>query len=223
MWTPTSAIAQTNQAVPVVTAIEDSEDAIAPTLQIRSDGGGFYTTSKVLQSIIQPGGDWELDTNLRGSTRGFTVDFSQPVPGSGPGGGAPIAPAAGIYHARFISKCHVYGNDLLAITGGQTVDCPLTTSFSVDGVSYRIQMNPRTGVAVYPQTDFVTVTCTSPGSNTPCSQWRMEPTGTFTAPDGSLKKRNRANLAKIVTSKGKTIETNQGDFYFSFQIQATRQ
>jgi hypothetical protein len=53
---------------------------------------------------------------------------------------------------------HVYGNDLLALTGGQTVDCPLTTSFSVDGDSYRIQMNPRTGVAVYPQTDFVTVT-----------------------------------------------------------------
>jgi hypothetical protein len=51
----------------------------------------------------------------------------------------------------------------------------------------------------------------------------MEPTGAFTAPDGSLKKRNRANLTKIVTSKGKTIETNQGDFYFSFQIQATKQ
>jgi hypothetical protein len=36
----------------------------------------------------------------------------------------------------------------------------------------------------------------------------MEPTGTFTAPDGSLK-RNRANPAKIVTAK-ETIEINQG-------------
>jgi hypothetical protein len=154
MWTPMSAIAQTNQAVPVLTAIEDTEEAIAPTLQIRSDGGGFYSNSKVLQSIIQAGGDWELDTNLSGSIRGLTVDFGQPVPGSGPGGGAPIAPVNGIYHARLISKCHLYGNDLLVLTGGQTVDCPLTTSFAVDGASYRIQMNPRTGAAVYPLADF---------------------------------------------------------------------
>jgi hypothetical protein len=223
MWIPMSAIAQQNQNVPVVAAIEDIEEAIAPILQIRSDGLGFYTNSKVLQSIIQSGGDWELDTNLRGTIRGITLDFGQPVPGSGLGGGSPVAPANGIYHARFIAKCHLYGNDLLALTGGQTVDCPLTTSFAIGDTSYRIQMNPRTGAAVFPLTDFVNVTCTSSGATTPCSQWRIEPTGTFTAPDGSLKKRNRANLTKIVTSKGKTIETNQGDFYFSFQIQATKQ
>src|SRR5262245_41475260 len=113
-----SAMAQ-NRDVPVVTSIEDTEVAVAPALQIRSDGAGVYTNSRTLESISQAGGDWELNTNVRGSTRRITLDFSQPVPGSGPGGGAPTAPENGIYQGRFIAKCHLYGNDLLALPGGQ--------------------------------------------------------------------------------------------------------
>jgi hypothetical protein len=218
-----SAVAQ-NKAVPVIAAIEDTEEAVAPALQIRSDGRGVYVNSpRTLDSVIQSVGDWVLATNLRDSTRTINIEFSQAVSGSGPGNGAPIVPPVGPYNARFIAKCHDYGTNFLTMNGGQTIDCPLTGSFPLGDVSYRIQMNSRTGQAVYPLTDYITVTCTSAGATTPCSQWRIEPSGTFTAPDGTLKKRNRAKLIKITTSKGKTIETDQGDFYFSFQINLTKE
>ena len=222
MCVPISA-AGPNRNVPVVVSIEDTEGDIAPSLQIRSDGAGVYRNSSVLESIIQSGGDWELNTNVRGSTRRINLDFSQPVAGSGPGGSAPIPLPTGNYQARFIAKCHLYGNDLLALAGGQTVDCPLMTSFVLGDATYHIQMNPRTGAAVYPLTDFVSVTCMGTGADTLCNEWKIEPSGTFVAPDGTLKKRNRAHFYKTVTSKGKTIETDLGDFYFSFQMHATKQ
>ena len=217
---PLSAVAQ-NKDVPVVASVEDVEEAIAPTLQIRSDGAGVYTNSRTLQSVIQAGGDWVLDTNVKSSIRSLYLDFSQPVAGSGPGGGAPIPLPNGSYQARLISKCHLYGNDFLELSSGQTVDCPLSTAFDIGNATYRIQMNPRTGVDVHLNTDVVNVTCTGTGAS--CDQWKIEPSGTFVGPDGSLKKRNRAHLTKFVTSKGKTIQTDQGDFYFSFQIQLTKQ
>lgn len=213
------AAAAQNQDVPVITTIEDFEAAIAPTLQIQSDGFGVYRNSRDIGSVIQSGGDWVLDTNTRTSTRVVKLDFSQPVAGSGPNGGAPTPLPTGIYKARFISKCHVYGNNLLGLIGGQTVPCPLTISFDVGSDSYRIQMNPLTGVYVYPDTNYTNATCTSPVAQSPCDQWKFEPTAV--APDGSL--RNRANLTKIVTSKGKTTEFNQGDFYFSFSIHLAKQ
>jgi hypothetical protein len=210
------AVAQ-NQDVPVITRIEDFEEAIAPTLQIRSDGSGVYQNSRDVQSVIQSVGDWVLQTNTKFSTRRVYLDFSQPVAGSGPNGGAPIQLPAGTYRARFITKCHLYGNDLLQLAAGQTAPCPLALAFDSGSDSYRIQMNPVTGVEVFPLTNFVNATCTS--AVTPCNQWKLEPSGS--ASDGSL--RNRGNLAKIVTSKGKTTEINLGDFYFSFSIHLAKQ
>jgi hypothetical protein len=208
-----------NQDVPVITTVEDFEAAIAPTLQIQSDGLGVYRNSRDVGSLIQSGGDWVLDTNTRTSTRGVKLDFTRPVAGSGPNGGAPLPLPTGTYKARFISKCHVYGYNLLGLAGGQTVPCPLTMAFDIGSDSYRIQMNPLTGTLVYPETNFVNATCTSPITQSPCDEWKFEPTAV--APDGSL--RNRANLTKIVTSKGKTTEFNQGDFYFSFLIRLAKQ
>jgi hypothetical protein len=214
-----SALAQSSQDVPVITTIEDFEAAIAPTLQIRSDGFGVYQNSRDVQSVIQSGGDWVLATNTKFSTRGVKLDFSQPVVGSRLGGGDPIPLPNGVYKARLISKCHLYGNNLLELVGGQTVPCPLTITFDLGSDGYRIQMNPVTGVYVYPETNVVNVTCTGTSPDTRCNQWKIEPSGVAT--DGSL--RNRANLTKIVTSKGKTTEFNQGDFYFSFSIRLAKQ
>ena len=99
----------------------------------------------------------------------------------------------------------------------------MTIAFEIGSDGYRIQMNPRTGTYVYPDTDFVSATCTGTSAGVQCNQWKPEPHGTFVAPDGSVKNRNRANLTKIVTAKGKTTEFNQGDFYFSFLIRMTKQ
>ena len=214
-----------NQDVPVITSIEDVEAAIAPALQIKSDGLGGYLNNRDIQSLIQGGaGDWVLATNLKSSTRMVYLDFSQPVAGSGPGpNGAPIPLPNGAYHLRVITKCHLYGSYLLGLSSGQTVDCPMTIGFEIGSDGYRIQMNPRTGVYVYPKTSVVNMTCTGTAPDTQCNQWKLEPSDTFVAPDGSLSKRNRANLTKIVTSKGKSTEFNQGDFYFSFSIRLAKQ
>jgi hypothetical protein len=213
------AAAQT-QDIPVITSIEDFEASVAPTLQIQSDGFGVYRNSRDIGSVIQSGsGDFVLSTRSKFSTRGVKLDFSRPVAGSGPGGGAPIPLPNATYQASLTAKCHLYGNDLLQLVGGQIVPCPLTIGFEIGSDGYRIQMNPMTGVYVYPDTNFVNVECTGTSPDTQCNQWTLGPSGVAT--DGSL--RNRANLTKIVTKKGKTTEFNQGDFYFSFSVRLTKQ
>ena len=204
--------------IPVATAIEDFELAIAPTLQIKSDGLGDYLNSRDIQSVIQSGGDWVLATNTRTSTRAVYLDFSQPVPFTGPNGGPPIPLPNGVYQARFITKCHVYGTDLLDLIDGQVIPCPMTISFDTTGASYRIQMNPGPGTIVYPETNYVNVTCVGPVPVSPCSEWIIEPTGISGSNKGNV-----ARLTKIVTSKGKTTESEQGDFFFSFLIHLTKQ
>src|ERR1043165_6184001 len=81
---------------PVTSRVADV-DASGVALRIQSDGGGPYTNSKTVQSIIQncgaTCGDWVLDTNVsRLSTRTICVDFGDPIVGSAPGGGNPVAP-----------------------------------------------------------------------------------------------------------------------------------
>lgn len=56
-----AASAAQDKNVPVIASVEDSEEAIALSLQIRSDLLGVY----VNESVIQSGGDWVLDTNTR--------------------------------------------------------------------------------------------------------------------------------------------------------------
>ena len=82
---------------PVTTTIEGLGVDTSPTLRVQSDQLGAYTNSSSLQSILQASlGDWELDMlNFNSSPqRKVLVDLRDPVPGSGPSGGAPIAPFA---------------------------------------------------------------------------------------------------------------------------------
>ena len=72
--------------VPVTSIVLDYAADVAPALTIRSDGAGSYLNSKTLTSLIQGIGDWVLDAiNPRNATRRIYLDFSQAVPGSGPG------------------------------------------------------------------------------------------------------------------------------------------
>ena len=90
---------------PVSTYVLDSDTALAPSLQIRSDGLGVYRNSNTLTSIIQGNaGAWVLDSqNPRNATRTLFLDFGQPVAGSGPNGGDPIAVPSALYRVRAIS------------------------------------------------------------------------------------------------------------------------
>jgi hypothetical protein len=86
------------------------------------------SNSNSLQSIIQAIGDWELDMlNFNSSPqRKLLVDLREPVLGSGPNGGDPIAPFDyQLVRGRLISKCTDFGNNMRNISGGATISCPL--------------------------------------------------------------------------------------------------
>jgi hypothetical protein len=207
--------------LPVTSIFSEYAADIAPSLQIQSDQAGAYVNSKSLSSVIQPIGAWEMDASS--STRSVYLGFTQPIPGSGPGGGAPVAVPSDRYHVRAISKCNANGYNMLTLAAGATITCPLHLAFTYNGTSYAVQMNP--GVSpngVFPETNYANVTCIFPtsGSN-PCSQWKLTPSGTYTAADGTLKYRNVGVLLKYSSYHGQTIAEVQGDFYFSFQILAT--
>jgi len=152
------------------------------------------------------------------------LDFGQPVAGSGPNGGSPIAVPSALYKVHAISKCNLYGNNMWTLAPGAAMTCPLHIGFSYGGSTYAVQMNPfpagdADGAS---ETHWATVTClTLPDGAGPCTQWRFTPSNTDTAPDGSVKYRNVARLIKYVTTKNTTTNVNQGDFYFSFDIRVT--
>src|SRR5262249_12200598 len=153
------------------------------------------------------------------STRSVYLGFNQPIAGSGPGGGDPIAVPSGSYHARLISKCNAGGFSMLTLPAGATITCPLHIAFSYNGTDYALQMNPETSPnGTFPETTYANVTCIFPtsGSN-PCSQWKLTPSVSTTMPDGSVRWQNIAKLLKYSTVHGQTVANDQGDFYFSFQ------
>jgi hypothetical protein len=217
----------------VTSLVQDFATGVAPRLQIQSDQLGTYPDHRktCCVSIITTGpgqggsgkgaGDWELNSWEEKTVRTFYLDFSQPIPGSGPGGGDPIAVPSGRYVANILLGCELQGNDMLTQAAGSVVMCPLNIEFPYTGSQYheyRLHMNPGVngqGTFNYPGTNYVKVTCIFPSSGPkPCSQWTLEPSGVYIAPDMTVKERNDTELVEV---EGGT-EVSQGHFYFSFQI-----
>lgn len=206
--------------LPVTSVVADADATVAPALQVRSDGLGAYLNSRTLISVVQAIGAWVLDTkNPRNSTRQVFLEFSQPIAGTGPGGGAPVAVPSALYKVHLISKCNLYGNSMLSLAPGQSVLCPLHVAFDYAGAAYAIQMNPLSSAGEsYPDTHPATVTCVAAGGGGSCTMWRITPTGQFTGPDGTIWSGNTGRLLKYVTSKGSTTAVSQGSFRFSFSF-----
>lgn len=240
----TVAIAQSSGDVPVTSTIRDFVDWTDPSgttqriqMQVQSDGGGVYTTipgtkrnTFRVRSVIDGFGDWVLDTGLdvTSPARKAFLDFSHPIAGSGPGGGAPTPPfATALVQPKLTCACSLYGISMLSIAGGQTVACPMRIGFyyPIGGsTQYRIHMTPDPGVIFqYPETDNASVTCSGVDANSQCNQWRIEPDGLkggCLTPDCSVKQ-NVVKLVKFVIVKGKPTEVNLGDFHMTFAIDAS--
>ena len=208
---------------PVTSIISDYDSGVAPALQIQSDKLGAYTNSKTLRSVITASGIWAIDSfYVRYATRTICLAFSQPIAGTGPNGGSPVAPPSSCYLARISTECDNYNNNPLTLPAGQTMTCPMNVHFAAGGKTYDLHMNPIATVANFSETNPVTMTCIFPASGTaPCSQWLIRPSGTYAAPDGTMQFRNVANLSQEVIVKGTTTYIKQGDFYFSFAIVVT--
>ena len=196
---------------PVTTIIRDHDGDVAAELQIQSDGD-VYTHSKTLTSKITNTGVWALDSlNPKGAFRTVYLGFTRPIPGTGPNGGDPVAPASGNYRAHLFTSCNHFGNSLWAVAPGETIGCPMGVRFDADGNSYVLQMNVNT--------EHVNITCLAPGSGTAsCSEWLIRPSGSEIAADGAIQLRNLARLSVETSSRGQVTLVPQGDFFFSFSI-----
>jgi hypothetical protein len=205
-------------------------------MQVQSDGAGVYTTipgtkrnTFSVRSIIDGFGDGVIDTGLdvTSPTRKVYLDFSHPIAGSGPGGGAPAPPfTTALVRPKLTTACSLYGISMLTIGGGETVSCPMRIGFFYpigSSDQYRIHMTPQSPIFPYPDTDNADVTCTGVNANSQCNQWQIEPNGLkggCLTEDCSVKQ-NVVKLVKVVTVKGKITEVNLGDFYMTFSIGVT--
>lgn len=211
--------------VPVTTTLAAGDATIAPALQIRNDGVASYPNTKDVQSLIQSVGDWVMQSDYStASTRTVFVDFGQPIAGSCPScpNGNPIAPPSQLYPARFIAKCHEYNVNLFTLALGATTPCPIYTRVIFNGQNYRINMNPNPAAqAYYPETNYVNITCTAMDSLGKCNGWKVEPSGYYMMPDGTVVRGSVGKLVKVTTVRGKTVDVDQGDFSFSSSIQIT--
>lgn len=178
--------------------------------RIKSDGLGAYLngTSSVV-SIIQGIGDWELNTKSS-KTRKVFFDFRDPVTTSTQTPNAPFQTA--LTPTRFISKCTQVGIKLQDLMLNQTVLCPLAISLDYGGATYAVRMNPTN----YAETDWVQWTCTSAVSGK-CNGWLLEPS----VVQSNGERKVKGQLLKISTTKGQTVETPRGVFYFSFRMTLT--
>ena len=205
--------------LPVTSTIQGLGIDTAPTYRIQSDLAGSYRNIPGGQSIIQGIGDWELDlVNFNSSPqRTILVDLRDPVPGTNTNNLPPPFQYAYV-RARFISKCSQYGLNLRSMTYvGQQYWCELSIgAISYGGQTYALRMNPSTY-----GTDDVTWTCRNV-ANGKCNQWRMEPSAYYTNPaTGAAELKNRAQLVRVVTAKGRTTYEDRGQYYISFSVDVT--
>jgi len=207
------------QDVPVTVSIDGLGVNTLPTLRVQSDLLGSYVNSTSGQSIIQPIGDWVLDVlNVSSSPqRTILIDLRDPVPGSAPGGGAPINPfgATGyqMVRARFIAQCSATGTGFLDMQVGTPYFCPMALAFKdSSGQQHRLAQNPTN----YSETNWIQVRCLAVDGSSKCNQWKIEPS---VIQGGESK-----NVAKLiqVPSKPNKPEVDLGDFYLSFSINLTR-
>ena len=175
---------------------------------IQSDGGGDYTNSQTVRSVVQTGGDWILDTSPFKATpvRSVLIDFRDSAPG-----GPPNPPfSVTTVHARFIVKCHLYNVNMLDMAVGISDECPLAVSFQYGVNSYRIAMNNVNFV----DTDPVTITCKGVGTNQ-CNEWTIAPYSRAVILGKSIGK-----LIKVAT-KPRETDQDMGNFYFSFSLKVS--
>lgn len=196
--------AQRSADKPVTSTIKDSDANLTP-YRIQSDLNGAYSNGVAsVVSRIQGIGDWELDM-LNSPNRRVSVNFGDPVPNSNPGNLAP--PASGWYQARFLTQCSPSLQNLALNT---TQKCPLIIAVNVGTDRYSIRFNSVS----FSGTENPSWVCTSASSGK-CNGWRMQ----SLAADNSGKL--KAQLLKITTSKGKTVNQDYGKYYFSFEVSLT--
>jgi hypothetical protein len=189
-----------------------------------SDGHGAYRDSvEGVSSYLAPNGynglqygDWKFSTD-NSPTRGVTHSLDQDdavqpgdlhytAPANPPFWGAQILPSSNQL------TCTLVNRTLLTMTAGSSFSCPLLTDFTApSGVAYGLQTAPsQNGFA---ETTDVQVTCNTANAGG-CNDWYIDPIAPGPAV-GRLVHRES-------TSKTKSVQIDDGDFYLRFHIHLTR-
>jgi hypothetical protein len=180
-------------------------DPLGVPYRIQSDSQGAYKNGlNSVVSIVQGIGNWELDM-LSSVNRRIYVDLSEPVPNTNPAN-LPAPFLSANVSARFISKCLT---NITTMSLNGTTLCPLAIAMDYSGTRYAIRIQKDN----YPGTEEVLWTCTSSSSGK-CTGWKMQ-----SDPNG--KGKVAAQLLKITTVNGKTVEEKMGQYYFSFSVNVT--
>lgn len=167
-------------------------------------GGDYVNGSNGTVSILQSYlGDWELDLTSRSSTRTFTVNLSDALPGNPRS--APFSQAA-VTGGRIIAKAsQITPGSFPAMVLNTPVATPLSVAFAYGGKQYGLRMN----TANHSQTQYASATCTATGTSG-CSAWSIVPS------DASGK--NIAFLEEV----GKNSTTPIGFFRVGFAVTLRR-
>lgn len=224
---------QTASDIPVTTSLADFDATVTP-YYVQSDGHGAYPNgvNNVASILVGNGyngisdGDWRLDMLGSGvRTVGITFEPANAVQPGDPGYTAPANPPywGTEYQAvRMENKCTLDNHDMLTMKAGDKFTCPMLIRMPpvTSSTYYRLDMAHSFAFLNEPETQDVQISCNAANSGG-CSDWFIDPVPVVN-PDGSTspgKARARLNL---VSTRGSNNLTDEGDFYLTFHIHATR-
>jgi hypothetical protein len=204
--------------VPVISVI-DGAGSTDTAHTIQSDGLGAYThtakgTSGV-ESHIQEGGDYELDVYYFSSNRRLRYRLAPDNLVAGSAVAADLITTIG----RLITKCGSSTANLLTLTEGATLTCPMAGRFDWNGRVYLTRM----GGLGYANSTAPTIACTAT-SNGRCSAWTISSCQVpLDATNGSCADAGIMTVLEEKSVKGKVTEVWVGDFFMDFRIAANKQ
>jgi hypothetical protein len=192
-------------------------DSLAPVFfsDAAISGTDAYITTAgkaSVSSLLQPGGDWQLDT--QSSARAVWLDLGDAsLPWAS-------ATATGQYvHSLLTTHCaSTNATPVAALTAvGSSTNCGMSFRInwgSVTSVFYRIHFNS----VLHPGTGDVKFTCNQVGSNS-CDDWTASP-----ADDDSLPGDGRSTglLVKVTTTHSGETETTIGYYQVNFSMHITK-
>ena len=167
-----SLTAPPNQNLGVTSTLQGLGFGTVPKYDLQGDQMGPYLNGVGGISSIIGQGDWILSAN-GALTRRILFSFTDPIPGSRPGGADPAPPFTyALLDGRFICKAHNYDVDFDGMYGvGSTINSPMHASFQYNGYTHRIDMD---GVVFGPGSQPALVTCLRVNASTNrCNQWRV--------------------------------------------------
>jgi len=202
----------------VTSHVQVPGDPVAPAFF--SDAGTSGTDAYVttagktpVSSILQSGGDWQLDT--QSSVRAVWLDLAD---ASLPW--ASVSSTGAYLHTLLTTHCASIGaTPVASLTGvGGSTTCGMSFRInwgSDSSVYYLIHFN----AVAHPGTGSVTFTCNQVASNNSCIDWTARPADNDSMPgDG----RSTGELVKVISSRTATQETFIGYYQVNFQIHITR-